>query len=63
MEFTKYLNIDDLIKCYENPELKKYVADEIKRCQNLNWNFISKYQKLPEDFIRDFQAKVYWGLI
>ena len=29
----------------------------------LDWNYISKYQKLSEDFIREFQDKVDWYFI
>ena len=28
-----------------------------------NWGQISGYQKLPEDFIREFQDKVNWNII
>ena len=28
-----------------------------------NWNEISQYQSLSEDFIRDFKDRVHWGYI
>jgi hypothetical protein len=29
----------------------------------VDWEFISRYQKLSEDFIREFKVKVEWNFI
>ena len=31
-----------------------------KHANKLNWYLVSKFQKLPEKFIEDFQNKVNW---
>lgn len=65
---------DNIVKCHD-----KYVTDKIILIRELsldevfeyirenkdkvNWYYISKYQKLSEDFIREFQDKVDWDSI
>ena len=45
---------------------KKYTEDEIRHIiknnslTNMDWNCISVYQDLSEDFIREFRDKLYW---
>lgn len=29
----------------------------------INWEHVSKFQKLPEAFIREFQDKVNWNIV
>jgi hypothetical protein len=47
---------------------KKYSEEEeirkiINKLSKDDWNYISYYQMLSEDFIREFQDKVYWDNI
>ena len=39
------------------------IFPESKEKKIINWNYISKYQKLSEDFIREFQNKINWHWI
>jgi hypothetical protein len=46
---------------------KKYSEEEIRKVINQlsedDWYYISRYQTLSEDFIREFQDKIYWEFI
>jgi hypothetical protein len=46
---------------------KKYSEEEIRKVVNQlsqsDWNYISRYQTLSEDFIREFQDKIDWYYI
>ena len=49
--------VRNLIKVYDlNCSIKEF-KDEV------NWNYISQYQKLSLDFIREFKSKVDWYYI
>jgi hypothetical protein len=45
----------------------KYSEEEIRKIINklskIDWNYISRYQTLSEDFIREFQDKIDWYYI
>src|SRR5574344_1881028 len=43
--------------------LNKELNTDYKSINEVNWVCISIYQKLSEDFIREFQDKVYWNWI
>ena len=42
--------------------MKKEYEEIITKCHHI-WGQISGYQKLPEDFIREFQDKINWNII
>ena len=42
---------------------QKILLKFIKTNDNVNWGYISIYQKLSENFIREFQDKVDWYYI
>ena len=46
---------------YEKNNLAEDFIREFK--DKINWDYISKYQKLSEDFIREFKNKVNWMYI
>ena len=42
---------------------EKEIRDIINKGGKLDWKYISRYQKLSEEFIREFQDKVDWRCI
>ena len=42
---------------------QKILLKFIKTNDNVNWGYISIYQKLSENFIREFENKVVWHRI
>ena len=50
-------------------EIKKIIEMEDLHCSvegfkdKANWNYISKFQKLSENFIKEFKDKVNWNII
>lgn len=44
-------------------KLEKYYRKLISEFNEYDWTYISRYQKLSEDFIREFQNEVDWYLI
>ena len=43
--------------------LERQFGKPISKFDNLEWDYISSYLKLSEDFIREYQHKVDWVLI
>ena len=58
----KYLTIEILIILYDNFHYHDIIVNYLKN-NKVDWNYISRYQKLPEKFIRKFQDKVNWDYI
>jgi len=50
-----------MIKAQKTITLKKY--KEKNDISNIDWVYISRYQKLSEDFIREFKDKLDWNYI
>ena len=53
----KYLNIEILIILYDNVHYHDIIVHYLKN-NTVDWYYISEYQKLTENFIREFQDKV-----
>ena len=43
--------------------LNKELGTDLISINDIDWHYISKHQKLSENFIREFQDKVYWTYI
>ena len=50
--------MDFFRKKYSEDKIRSYVLEN--NCTRLEWDFISCYQDLSDDFIREFSDKVHW---
>jgi hypothetical protein len=58
MPYITYKNIED-----EPVIREEQIRNEIATGEEIDWNKVSRYGILSEDFIREYQDKVYWTYI